>query len=105
MCNVLGPKLGPLRESLQNVAPEPRLQAPEYRKNLLGLAEPGSLTGCSMRKLLGPLSAFPTGRCALPATGHGGRPGGHPEADGGHAGWCAEGGAEAPGLSWGFSCT
>lgn len=86
MWNVLWPQLGPLSESLQNVVLEPRFQAPESRKNLLGLAEPGSQMGCSMRKLVGPLGALPTGRWALPATGRGGRPGGHPEAEGGTPG-------------------
>lgn len=103
--NVLRPQPGSLSESSQNVAPEPQFQAPESRENLLGLAEPGSQTGCRMRKLVGPLGAFPTGRWTLPAVGRGGWEGSHPEAEGGHARWCVEQGAEAPGLSWGSSCT
>lgn len=102
--NVLWPQLGPLSEYLQNVVPEPRFQAPESRENLLGVAEPGSQTGCRMRRVAGPLGAFPTRHWVLPAAGRGGREGGYPEAEGGHAGWCVEQGAEVPGLSWGGSC-
>jgi len=104
MWNVLWPQLGPLSESSQNVVPEPRFQARESRENLLGLAEPGSQMGCRMRKVVGPPGAFPTGHWVLPAAGRGGREGSHPKAEGGHAGWCLDQGAEAPGLSWGSSC-